>query len=115
MTERNAIAAACDDPADDLTLEPIAETAKALSVSERTVYNLIYQGKLDSVHIGKSHRITRGSRLRLVRDQLTKKKAAKKKVAKKKLTKNKAANTKLEIQCAERKLQRNRNENRAAD
>jgi hypothetical protein len=39
----------------------------------------------------------------------------KKKVAKKKLTKKKAAKTKLEIQCAERKFQRNRNENRAAN
>lgn len=64
-------ATARGDPADDLTLESIEFTARALGCSRRTVYALIERGELRSVHVGRRHLIPRGERLRYVRTQLT--------------------------------------------
>ncbi len=58
------------DPADDLTLESINDTAKALGCCKRTVYKLIEGGDLRTVHIGRRQLIPRGERLRFVRKQL---------------------------------------------
>ena len=58
------------DPADDLILESIEDTAKALGVSKRMVYVLIHQKALKTVHIGRRQLVPRGERHRLVRARL---------------------------------------------
>ncbi|MEE8530721.1 MAG: helix-turn-helix domain-containing protein [Hyphomicrobium sp.] len=63
-------ATARGDPADDLNLESIETTARALGCSRRTVYALIERGELRTVHIGRRHLVPRGERLRYVRTRL---------------------------------------------
>ncbi len=63
-------ATARGDPADDLNLESIETTARALGCSRRTVYALIERGELRTVHVGRRHLVPRGERLRYVQAQL---------------------------------------------
>jgi excisionase family DNA binding protein len=63
-------ATARGDPAEDLTLESIDETARALGCSRRTVYQLIAHKELRSVHVGRRHLIPRCERIRYVRARL---------------------------------------------
>ncbi len=58
------------DPADNLQLESILETAAALGISRRAVYELIASGELKTVHIGRRHLIPKGERLKFVRRRL---------------------------------------------
>lgn len=55
---------------DDESLETIMECAQALGCSRSTIYNLLDEGRLRSVRLGRRRMIPRGERRRLVREQL---------------------------------------------
>lgn len=56
--------------ADDDHLESITQCARALGCGRTTIYKLLDEGRLRSVHVGRKRMIPRGERRRLVREQM---------------------------------------------